>query len=109
MSTAEFTPQAQATLSGSSALVRWSAIALVAASWVSAASFGLYIVAFYLGNLWARRLGEWNGNLPGLYAPGAVVASAGIAAHFATGAIILVLGPLQLIGQIRRRFPWSHR
>jgi hypothetical protein len=109
MSIGEFAPKAQTTLSGSSAPVRWSAIGLVAASWVSAASFGLYIVAFYLGNLWAGRLGEWNSNLPGLYARGAVVASAGIAVHFATGAIILALGPLQLIGQVRRRFPWSHR
>jgi hypothetical protein len=109
MSSPQFALKAQTTLSGSSLLVRWSAIGLVAASWVSAASFGLYIVGFYLGNLWAGRLGEWNNNLPGLYARGALVASAGIAAHFATGAIILGLGPLQLIGQVRRRIPWSHR
>jgi hypothetical protein len=92
-----------------SAALRWSGIALVVASWISAASFGLYIIAFYLGNAADGRLEKWNSNLPGLYAPHAPVASASIAAHFATGAIILALGPLQLIGAIRRRFPSIHR
>jgi hypothetical protein len=92
-----------------SAAIRWSVISLVAASWVSAASFGLYIIAFYLGSIPAGRLENWNRNLPGLYARGLPAASAGIAAHFAAGAVILLIGPLQLIGGLRSRFPWLHR
>jgi hypothetical protein len=96
-------------VSGSSATLRRSGVGLVAASWMSAASFGLYIVAFYLGSLLAGRAEVWNGNLAGLYTRGAPAASAGIAAHFAGGAAILALGPLQLIGNLRSRFPGLHR
>src|ERR1700744_3643261 len=79
--------------SKAAALMRWSCIAMVAVSWISAASFGLYIIAFYRGNIPAGRLEDWNRNLSGLYTRGAVATSSAIAAHFATGAIILALGP----------------
>lgn len=92
-----------------SAILRVSGIGLVAASWLSAASFGIYIAVFYLGNLLIHHLDEWNHNLPGLYTPGAPVPLAAIAAHFLMGGIILVIGPLQLIGRIRDRFPRVHR
>jgi len=104
------TPVASPSNAHASALaLRWSGIGLVAASWISAASFGMYILAFYLGAIPAGRLDQWNGNLPGLYQPGNLAALAAISAHFATGAVILLLGPLQLIGEIRSRWPAFHR
>lgn len=93
----------------SAPLLRWSGIGLVAVSWISAASFGLYILAFYLGAIPAGRLDQWNGNLPGLYQQGDLTALLAISAHFATGAVILLLGPVQLIGGPRRRWPAFHR
>ena len=89
--------------------IRWSGAGLVAASWVSAASFGLYIIAFYLGAIPAGQMQQWNRNLPGLYSQGHWIALLGISAHFATGAVILLLGPIQLIGAVRRRAPAVHR
>jgi hypothetical protein len=38
-----------------------------------------------------------------------VTALLAMTAHLATGAIILLLGPVQLIGAIRRRWPAVHR
>lgn len=99
----------RATTGRSTRVLRWSGIGLVAVSWISAASFGLYILAFYLGAIPAGRLDQWNGNLPGLYQQGNLTALFAIAAHFATGAIILLLGPVQLIAGLRRRWPAFHR
>lgn len=91
------------------AALRWSAKALVAVAWISAAIFGLYIVAYYLGAAYQGAPDQWNAKLPRLYDPDGVVGTIGIGAHFATGAIVLLLGPVQLIGAVRRRAPRLHR
>lgn len=93
----------------SSRLLRWSGAGLVAASWISAAAFGLYIFGFYLGAIPAGHLEQWNENLAGLYDKNHVAALLAMTAHLATGAIILLLGPVQLIGAIRRHWPVVHR
>lgn len=100
-------PEAQ--ISSSSRWLRWSGGGLVAASWISAACFGLYIVAFYLGAIPADDLQRWNENLSGLYAKNNLTALLAMTAHLATGAVILLLGPVQLIGSLRRRWPALHR
>lgn len=87
----------------------WSGVGLVAASWVSAAAFGLYIVGFYLGAIRTGQMEQWNNNLSGLYDRHAVVAFVAMTAHLATGAIILLLGPVQLIRPVRERWPAMHR
>ncbi len=92
-----------------SAALRWSGIGLGAASWVSAAFFGMYTLAFYLGAIPAHHLGQWNIFVQGLYDKRNLGAMLAIAAHFAAGATILLLGPLQLITEIRNRWPWIHR
>ncbi len=88
---------------------RYSRAALVATAWVSAGLFGLYILAFYAGALADRTMTKWNQNLPGLYEPGSLVTTSGIAMHFAAGGIILLLGCIQLIQAVRARFPALHR
>ena len=88
---------------------KWSAVVLVAVSWLSAALFGSYVLAFYLGVAPGGPLDAWNKNLPRLYEPGHPAALISIAAHFATGAILLLLGPIQLIAGVRRRWPGLHR
>jgi hypothetical protein len=93
----------------SARLLGWSGAALAAIAWFSAALFGAYIVLFYAGAIAVGTPAQWNANLPGLFDPRRPMGTAGIAAHFAAGGIILLLGPIQLIGRIRKAAPAFHR
>jgi hypothetical protein len=88
---------------------RWTAICLVAVVWISAAIFGLYIVAFYFGAVFDGTLDQWNHDLPRLHDPQNPSATIGIGLHFAAGTILLLLGPVQLIAPVRQRVPRLHR
>lgn len=90
-------------------ILYWSSIALVATVWISALLFGLYIFAFYVAVLTDGDLSSWNGGLPGLYEEDKPAATMGIGLHFATGAIILILGSIQLLKGVRNRYPKVHR
>ena len=89
--------------------LRWSSLLLVTTVWVSAALFGLYILAFYASALYEDKMDRWNQVLPRLYEQGTTTATTGIGLHFATGGIILVLGSIQLIDAVRIRYPALHR
>lgn len=91
------------------AALRVAAIALVAVLWISSAIFGVYILAYYGGAIPAATLEDWNATLPKLYEAHTPVASAGIGLHFFAGAVLLVLGPVQLIKQVRTKAPAVHR
>ncbi|QNF34839.1 DUF2306 domain-containing protein [Adhaeribacter swui] len=93
----------------SAVALRWSARLLVATVWLSAALFGLYILAFYAAALYEGNTNRWNEVLPGLYEKNSVATTSGIGLHFAAGGIILVLGSIQLIDKVRVRFPVWHR
>lgn len=90
-------------------ILRAAASALAVTALVSALLFGLYILAFYAGAAATGDMAEWNRALPRLYEPQTPAATAGIGLHFAAGGIILVLGGIQLIGPLRRRYPFAHR
>jgi len=90
------------------AALRWTAIALVAVVWVSSAIFGAYIIAYYGGAIPANTLTDWNATLPRLYEAETPGASAGIGMHFFAGAVLLLFGPIQLIGQVRVKAPAMH-
>jgi len=89
--------------------IRWSAVALVGTTWISAGIFGAYIVAFYAGSAFNGSADLWNEILPGLHDAAAPAATAAIALHFVAGGILLMLGPVQLLGSVRRRMPRLHR
>lgn len=91
------------------ATLRWAVRALVSVVWVSAAIFGLYIVAFYAGAVSDGAPDRWNEALPRLYEPHKLLATIGIGAHFATGTVLLLLGPIQLISAVRESVPRLHR
>ena len=93
----------------STVTLRWSGMVLVTTVWVSAALFGLYILAFYAAALYEGDTNRWNEVLPGLYEKDSVATTSGIGLHFATGGIILLLGSIQLINVVRVRFPALHR
>jgi len=91
------------------AVLRGSAILLVAASWLSAGLFGAYILAFYGGTLAGGAPDRWNESLPRLHEAATPLATIAIGAHFVTGGVLLLLGPIQLIAAIRNRIPALHR
>lgn len=90
--------------------LRWPVAALTVTVWVSSALFAVFILAFYLGALRQDDLSSWNAFLPGLHVDdGSTSATAGIGVHFALGALILLLGPIQLLSSVRERWPRLHR
>ena len=88
-------------------LLRAAKIATFAVTWVSGAIFGAYIVAFYGGTL--GSIETWNATLPKLYERHTPAATLAIGVHFATGGILLLLGPLQLVARVRNAAPAVHR
>lgn len=100
---------AETSRSTSATVLRWTGLALAVTVWVSTTLFGLYILAFYAGAIADGNQAKWNGVLPRLYETDTPAANAGIGLHFAAGGVILVLGFVQLIGALRRRFPAVHR
>jgi len=93
----------------SAAALRWSGRLLVATTWVSGAIFAVYILAFFGGSAIRGMAERWNESLPGLHDAAAPLATAAIGAHFLAGGVLLLLGPIQLFGAVRRRVPVLHR
>ncbi len=89
--------------------MHWAAYLLVATVWVSALLFGLYILAFYFIALVKGNTAQWNEVLPGLYDKQTKAATLGMGVHFAAGGIILILGCIQLIDNVRLKYPAVHR
>lgn len=69
--------------------LRGAYVALIAVVWVSAAIFGLYIIAFYGGSVSDGAPERWNTVLPHLYETNSLLATIGIAVHFIAGAVVL--------------------
>lgn len=92
-----------------SATLRLSSRLLMAVVWISSGLFGLYILAFYGRTALGGTIEQWNTVLPNLHEPGTPAANAGIGLHFAAGGLILVLGCIQLVDGLRRRWPAVHR
>lgn len=88
--------------------LKWAGVALAGVVWISSAIFGAYILAYYGGAIPAGTMEQWNATLPKLYEAHTPAASAGIGLHFFAGAVLLLLGPVQLIGEIRRQAPTVH-
>ncbi|MEO0338150.1 MAG: DUF2306 domain-containing protein [Bacteroidota bacterium] len=89
--------------------LHWLGVALVATVWTSALLFGLYILAFYAAALFQDNTAQWNEVLPGLYDNDTKAATIGIGIHFAAGGLILILGCIQLMNRLRKKFPAIHR
>ncbi|WP_109806752.1 DUF2306 domain-containing protein [Sphingosinithalassobacter portus] len=89
--------------------LRWSVRTFVATVWISAALFAAYILAGYVGAAVTGHAGDWNDLFPRLYARRSLAANIGMGLHFALGAVLLLLGPIQLFTSIRTRWPRVHR
>jgi hypothetical protein len=89
--------------------LHWAARVLTTTCWISAALFGLYILAFYAAALLDGNMEKWNEALPRLYETTTPAATAGIGMHFFAGGVILALGCVQFVEWIRSRYPAVHR
>lgn len=93
----------------SAALLRRSVQALAGTAWLSSAIFAASIIALFMGAIPAGTPEDWNDSLPRLYVPHSTAGNVGIGLHFALGAVLLLLGPIQLMGSVRNRWPRFHR
>ncbi len=81
----------------------WLLVALGSVLWVA------YIVIYYGGMALRGEWESWNLVLHNLHRPGELPANLGIGLHLAAGAIITLVGPLQLLPGLRARAPAVHR
>ena len=79
--------------------VGWCARALMATVWISSLVFALDILVQYLIAI-PHHLERW-----GHMSAGQPAATIGIGIHFAAGALILILGGIQLIRPLRTKWP----
>jgi Predicted membrane protein (DUF2306) len=82
----------------------WFVVA-VAGQWL----FAFYVTVFYGGSAARGDWAAWNQALPRGLLPGDSLGNATLAAHLLLAAVITLLGPLQLIPQVRARAPRWHR
>ncbi len=90
------------------------ALAAAASFWFIVALCGLwlfawYVLVFYGGSALAGDWQQWGKVLPKGIIQGDSIGNAALAAHLLLAIIIIFGGPLQLIPQVRKRFPTFHR
>lgn len=87
--------------------VRTTGAALAGTAWLSGCLFALYILAFYGGALLDGAIER--GQPARMFDPAALRASIGIGLHLLAGVVLLLLGPVQLVAALRKRWPTLHR
>lgn len=87
--------------------VRMTGAALAGTAWLSGCLFAFYILAFYGGALLDGVIER--GQPARMFDPAALRASIGIGLHLLAGVALLLLGPIQLIAGVRKRWPALHR
>lgn len=95
-------PRADKLLSGT--MTAWFVVAVI-----GQLLFAAYVAAFYGGAAIDGNLAAWNKVLTPGYQEGHTFSNLTIGVHLFFAVLIMVGGPLQFIGQIRRRFPSFHR
>jgi uncharacterized membrane protein len=83
--------------------------------WFLAAALGQWIFTFYVAYQYVPALtqnglpGLENTSLPDGYVPNDIIGNLAIAFHVLVAIVIIGSGPLQLMPQVRNRFPLFHR
>jgi hypothetical protein len=85
-----------------------------AAFWFVVAVTGQWIFVFYIASFYGvasvhGNVGVWNKTLANGWVSGNTIGNTALAAHLLFAAVITLSGALQLIPQIRARFPVFHR
>ncbi|NNC72176.1 MAG: DUF2306 domain-containing protein [Sphingomonadaceae bacterium] len=90
-------------------------LSMVAIAWFVVTAIGQWIFVFYVAAFYGPLLfgkglaGLDETHLPNGYIPGDLIGNLAIATHLLVAIIIIGGGPLQLVPQIRNRFPAFHR
>lgn len=71
--------------------------------------FGLYIASFHLQSIVRNQKDVWDLTGPGLYRKDCEDCNWALAAHFVGGCYIMLVGPLQFLKSIRRKWMAFHR
>jgi len=71
--------------------------------------FAFYVLSFYGSSAAQGNLEAWNKVLPHGYIAGDTLGNITVIIHILLAAVIILGGPLQLLPQIRSRFPTFHR
>ncbi|MGI9305279.1 MAG: DUF2306 domain-containing protein [Gammaproteobacteria bacterium] len=71
--------------------------------------FLVYVIAVFGAAALEGNLALWNDRITRGHVPGDMVGNVVVASHLLFAALVLGTGPLQLIPQIRSRFPATHR
>lgn len=104
-----------AALRGSAAAPRFArALKAAAVTCFSVVAVGQLLLAFYVVAFYGRaalngRFEDWNRVLPNGYEAGAVFLNLLLGLHLAFAVVIIVGGALQLLPQLRQRWPRFHR
>lgn len=90
-------------------LLHWAAtlwfVVAVVGQWI----FVVYLLLAYGSTAAHGNLAAWSQKLTHGYVPGDFTGNLAVIAHLSLAVIILLAGPLQLVPQIRARFPRYHR
>lgn len=89
--------------------LRIPVLMMTASLWISMAAFAVYILIHFGGAVLAGHAERWNAGPSDLLRAGAPLSNSGIFLHFMGGALLLLLGPVQLIGSLRDKAPAIHR
>ncbi len=79
------------------------------AVWIGQMLFAYYILMLYWKSTMLGNFEKWNTATPNFYIKGDLVGNTIFGLHVALAAIITILGPMQLISQLRRYAPIFHR
>jgi tetratricopeptide (TPR) repeat protein len=87
------------------AAVRFWFVVAVAGQWI----FAFYVASYYGSSALRGHLEAWNKTLSHGYMPGDALGNSVLAGHLLFAAAVTFAGVLQLVPQIRARFPVFHR
>ena len=90
------------------------ALSIAATAWYTPVLLGQWIFVAYIFYAYGWPILEgnivaWNDHLSQAYVPGRSLGNASVAVHLGLAVIIHFFGPLQLVQQVRSRFPTFHR
>ncbi len=80
-------------------------ITAVIGQWI----FAYYVIAFYVSSAVQGNFDAWIQVIPKAIIKGDTMGNVAVIGHLFLAVIIIVLGPLQFVPQIRNRFPSFHR
>jgi len=77
--------------------------------WIGSTAFGLYMLSFYVRSVVSNKMYAWDELNPGMYHEDRPDANVGFAVHLVCGCYLMLMGPLQFVPSLRRKYLKFHR